>query len=476
MSLMFVAWFVSGIVLIFDGFPHASREGRFLHLEEFKEADFEVIQAPPASFKGKVSLELSEGRAVYRVKTGKKAQKTYDAVSLQPIASFGEDHAKQLSSSFNGYPVKKIEKIDELDDWTPWSYYKPLLPFYKCSMSDPAHSVLYISEKTGEIVQETNRRARWSARFGAIPHWIYFKKLRMAKDTWRLVVIILSSIGILMTLTGIYAGIVRIRKRKKESISPYKKFWYKWHHLTGFFFGLFVFTFILSGLISVANIPDWMVGVNSKEKKKISWNQKLDLAAFENTTPKEIFKGLKNKTGIRKIEWKTVFGQPQFRVYYHDYQQSEVYCLKGGNVVPQKKFSLSDIENQAKVICKDLPFTLSHQANYDNYYSGSAMHYLPSTAYKIELSDAAQTWLYIDPASGERIKKLTKNSRVRRWLYRFLHTFDIPILKKYDWIRKTILLLLSFAGLAVSITGLVISVKWFKRNFKKSVPKKYKTI
>lgn len=469
LSLMFVVWFISGIVLIFDGFPHASREERFLHLTEFKEQDFENLQTPPKSFKGKVVLELCEGRSVYRVKSGRKAQKTYDAINLKQIASFDENHAKKLSSSFNGYPVKEIEKMNELDDWMPWSYYRPLLPLYKCKMNDPAHTVLYISEKTGEIVQETNRRARWSARFGAIPHWIYFKKLRLAKDTWQLVIIILSSFGILMCATGIYAGFVRLRKRK--GISPYKKFWYKWHHLTGFFFGLFVFTFILSGLVSVTSIPDWMVGVNSKEKIDVEWNQKLDLSGHKNTLPKQIFTALNKKQGVRKIEWKTVFNKPQFRVFYDDYQKPEVYTLKDGKVIPQKKFSLDDIKRQSEKIFKNTAFSVIEQQNYDNYYSGSAMYYLPTSAYKIELSDAANTWLYIDPVSGERVKKLTKNSRLRRWLYRFFHTFDLAILKQNDTLRKTILILLSLVGLAVSITGMMLSFKWFRRNYNKLTKK-----
>ena len=464
---MFVVWFISGIVLIFDGFPHASRKERFLHLTEFKKQDFENLQAPPSSFNGKLVLELCDGKPVYRVKSGRKAQKTYDAKNLNLINSFDEEHAKALSESFNGYPVKELYKINELDDWVPWSYYRPLLPFFKCKMNDPAHTVLYISEKTGEIVQETNRRARWSARFGAIPHWIYFKKLRLAKDIWRLVIIILSSFGILMSFTGIYAGFVRLRRRRGKGISPYKKFWYKWHHLTGFFFGLFVFTFILSGLVSVTSIPDWMVGVNSKEKINIKWNQKLDLSGHKNTLPKEIFAALSHKEGIRKIEWRTVFKAPQFRVYYNDHQKPEVYSLENGKVIPQRKFSIKDIRYQAENVFRNTPFSVVEQQNYDNYYSGSAMHYLPASAYKIELADAAETWLYIDPASGERIKKLTRNSRLRRWLYRFLHTFDISILKQYNTVRKILLILLSLVGLMVSITGLVLSFKWGMRNYNK---------
>lgn len=473
---MFVIWFISGIVLIFDGFPHASREERFLHLQEFKENDFETIQAPSTNFKGKVSLEMCDGRAVYRIKSGKKVQKTYDAVSLKQIASFGEDHAKELCTSFNAYPVKHIEKISELDDWMPYSYYNPLLPIYKCSMNDSAHTVLYVSEKTGEIVQETNRRTRWSARFGAIPHWIYFKKLRLAKDTWKLVIIILSAIGILISITGIYAGIYRLRIRKEKGISPYKKFWYKWHHLTGFFFGLFVFTFILSGLLSVTSVPNWMAGINSDKKGSINWNQNLNLSMCANITPKDIYSALENKNGIRKIEWKTVFDQPQFRIYYDDYQKAVVYTLEDGKIIPQKEFLLQEIQSQAKNLLKDYSSIVSTQTNYDNYYSVSAMHHLPPMAYKIELSDAAKTWLYIDPASGECIKTHTKNTRIKRWLYRFLHTFDIPILKKYDALRKGILLLVSIAGLAISITGLFLSFRWFRRNVINSVLKKHKEI
>ncbi len=464
---MFVVWFISGIVLIFDGFPHASREQRFFHLSEFTPQQFENLQAPPKSFKGNLALEICDGKAVYRVRSGRKAQQTYDAKSLQLIGSFDEEYAKSLSESFNGYSLKELKKISKLDDWVPWSYYRPLLPIYKCYMDDPGHSVLYISSKTGEIVQETNRRARWSARVGAIPHWIYFKRLRLVKDTWKLVVIILSSFGVLLCISGIYAGFVRMNSRKKKGITPYKKFWYKWHHLTGFFFGLFVFTFILSGLFSLASVPDWVLGVDPEKKIEIEWNQNLDLSNCEDISPSDIYSAIDNKKGIRKIEWKTVFNKAQFRVYYSHYQKADIYTLQDGKIVPQKDFTLEDIQAEAKNILGNNSFSVSKQNGYDNYYSGSTMYYLPEQAFKIEVDDAARTHLYINPANGDRVKKLTKNTRVRRWLYRFLHTLDLPILKKVDWLRKTLLVLLSLLGLSVSITGFVISLKWFKRNFRR---------
>ncbi|WP_152541673.1 PepSY domain-containing protein [Saccharicrinis fermentans] len=360
--------------------------------------------------------------------------------------------------------MRKIERMDDLSQWVPWNYYKPLLPFYKCYMADKEHTVLYVSAKTGEIIQETKRLERWSARLGAIPHWIYFKQLRSLEKTWRLVVIILASLGILMTVTGIYAGVIRYRKRSKNSITPYKKFWYKWHHITGFFFGFFVFTFVLSGLISVSSIPDWMVGVKKSDKVKVGWNQKLDLRMHHHTTPWNIYKALDNKDGVRKIEWKSVLGQAQYHVYYEDYQKPDVYTLYNDSVISQRPYSMSDIQSQANILLGQIPFSIQEQFTYDNYYAGSGMIYLPQPAYKIMVDDVANTWLYIDPASGEAVKTLTRNTRLRRWLYRFLHTLDIPMLKKMDGLRKTILVLLCLMGLAISVTGFVIGIKWFKRN------------
>ena len=57
LSLMFLVWFASGIVLIFAGFPHASREERFLFLKPFSQSDFEHILPLPGPVNGSVELD-----------------------------------------------------------------------------------------------------------------------------------------------------------------------------------------------------------------------------------------------------------------------------------------------------------------------------------------------------------------------------------------------------------------------------------
>ena len=64
LSLLFLVWFVSGIVMIFDGFPHASRQERFDYLKPITEKQMQQLAAPNKDWKGKVTLELCEGEPV----------------------------------------------------------------------------------------------------------------------------------------------------------------------------------------------------------------------------------------------------------------------------------------------------------------------------------------------------------------------------------------------------------------------------
>lgn len=466
LSLMFVIWFLSGIVLLFQGFPHASRKDRFTQLKTFQPAQFDSLQAPSPKFKGTTTLELAYGEPVYRVKRGRKAQNVFNATTLQPITSFSKEQAQSLATDFAKSTVKNITLQKDLSQWIPWSYYKPILPFYKCTMNDKEHSVLYISKKTGAIIQRTTLKTRLFAWIGAIPHWIYLVQLRRYVDAWSWLIILLASIGVVVSISGIVVGIYR---KKKKGITPYKKFWLKWHHWFGYFFGVFVFTFILSGLFSMISVPNWMVGVNGKESVKIKWNQRAKIDTEHNITPSEIVQALEKKEGIRKIEWQTVFNTPTYFIYYNDYQRAEIYHLKNNKVVKAPRFTIAEIQEKANKLYPQLAPKVIVQEKYDSYYSASAMYYLPEPAYKIELNDANKTWLYINPNTGKRIRKLDKNSRFRRWIYRGLHTFNFPYLKKHNMLRIVILIIISIFGLIISISGLVLSKRFFKRKKKKKI-------
>ncbi len=466
LSLVLLSWFISGIVMIFHGFPHAPRESNFLRLDTFKPVHFKDLQAPPEDFEGRVILELCEDRAVYRLYGKGRAQQLIDASSLLPLPPFTESYARKLCNACGKGLVSGIQVLEKTDSWIPWSSYNKLLPFYKCSMDDPGRTVLYVSAVSGEIIQETNRTKRWAARFGAIPHWIYFKKLRLNVEAWSAVIIVLALLGLVVSISGLYMGLAFAGKRKGR-LSPYKKRWYRWHHLTGFFFGIFLFTFLISGFFSMVSVPDWMAGVRKKEKIAIRWNQSLDMKGHAGLTPAAIFNGLEQKEGIRRIEWKTMRGRPSYRVYYDRYREAVIYTREGEQIIKAPPLSTDDVKTYGKSLFGELPFSIEVMQNYDRYYTGSASRYRPLPIYRVSVEDAAASCLYIDPATGEEIRRTNRNSRISRWLYRALHTLDFPALKRAEPLRKALLIFLSLGGIALSVTGLVLSFKWFRRKTKR---------
>lgn len=80
--------------------------------------------------------------------------------------------------------------------------------------------------------------------------WLYPTVLRQHTVVWAQVVIWLTLISLFLTVTGVIIGIKQLRWRSAGRKSPYQA-WALWHHYAGLFFGLFTFTWVLSGLFSM---------------------------------------------------------------------------------------------------------------------------------------------------------------------------------------------------------------------------------
>ncbi len=471
MSIVFLIWFLSGFVLIFTGFPHSSRAKKFKHLKPLTYAEVKSIDSVPQVAKSKVELEKLEETAVFRIYKGRKSQKIYNATTLQQYNDFTANDAIRIVENYMQSSVKNIQKNTELDMWMPWSYYSTVLPIYECEMDDEKNSVVYLSSKTGTIVQNTNTKSRWLAYVGAIPHWVYFKNIRKQKGLWVNIVTWLAAFGVFVSISGIFVGFFRLKKRRKNKrerrkITPYKKFWYKWHHITGFIFGLFVFTFILSGLISVTDVPGWLVSKNPQASKIRKWNQKLNIKAHT-YKPVDVWNALEEKTNVRKFAWKTVMNTPYCHVYYNDHTHPQVYVYKQDSIYRVARHSESEIMRWAKKIFPDEKLELELITEYNYDYKKSAMRNLILPVYRVNVANDYNTQVYVNPETGEKVRVVDNNSTARRWLFRGLHKFDFPIFNKYDWLRKLLLILASIAGTIISLTGCVLGVKWVSKKRKR---------
>ena len=107
--------------------------------------------------------------------------------------------------------------------------------------------VLYVSDRTAEVVMETTATSRFWGTSGAVFHWLYFTPLRSHSTLWRQLVVWASAAGCALTLSGLTVGLIRLTRRKR---SPYSGIM-RWHHYSGLVFGAAAFTWVLSGALSM---------------------------------------------------------------------------------------------------------------------------------------------------------------------------------------------------------------------------------
>ena len=87
----------------------------------------------------------------------------------------------------------------------------------------------------------------------------------------------------------------------------------------------------------------------------------------------------------------------------------------------------------------------------------------PLPVLRVQFEDTNRTWLFIDPATGEIAGSSDSSARTYRWLFNFLHDYDLPILLRNQPARDILVWLLSIAGLVISVSGVVVGWRTLAR-------------
>ncbi len=468
LSLVFLVWFLSGFVMIYSGFPRPNKEHAFEQLETLKPYLSE-IKLPKNEALQDITLEVINGTPVYTsISTSfySPNAKTINARSLALIQHFPEKKLDSMVMAQYQSNIAKKTILTNFDTWIPWADFKAYFPIHKYYLDDEAKTEVYVASTTGKIVQESTSKQRWFAYFGAIPHWFYFKSLRLHQDVWAKFLIWLSGLGTIMCLSGLIVGFYRSRKwrvLKKKGLlhfSTYKERWYKWHHILGMTFGLFVFTFVFSGMLSLQDVPQWILPLDEEPDYRKIWN---DPAAELRSFKLPISEVLQDERfcNTKQIQWKQIGDKPYYFLY-QKYQQPTIISADRTDSVCLKTFSYEDL---AELVAKKFhahTYTISNLKTSDYYYTPEK-----NSVAKVVFEDNNKTWAYIDATNPIKLHTINKSERVSRWLYKGLHTFKFPVLKEIDWLRKLLLIVVIIFGTIISFTGVVLSYKYFIRLKKK---------
>jgi len=464
LCVLFAVWFFSGVVMMYVPFPSFRAEER---VSLAKPIDWDLVSRGPSDILAAVGsdaapdemrLEMTSGEPVYRISI-EDGRRAFSATTGKEIIGVNAERAKAIAEAFTGSPAANVTSVTQ-DQWVITRAFARIAPFWRVRMNDGAATDIYVTQSTGEIVQNTDRVERFWNWLGAVPHWIYFEFLRVYQEPWRQVVIWTSGIGIAGSILGVWIGILRVRLKRRYSsgsTSPYRG-WMKWHHIAGLIGGLFVITWTFSGWWSMNPFG----GLPSGDTASISERYMGDASPVFSAT--DLAALARSAANAREIRFTTIGGAPVILALD---QQGSKRAL-AGVTAEANQLSTTEITALARNAVRDgkLVETLRLTENDLYWYSSGdpRSDARPFPILRLKFDDPFKTWLHIDPATGELLGQSDTGRRGGRWLFSALHSFDLPLLLKYRPLRDALMIVLSLAGLIVSVSGIIVGWRHLRRS------------
>jgi hypothetical protein len=85
---------------------------------------------------------------------------------------------------------------------------------------------------------------------------------------------------------------------------------------------------------------------------------------------------------------------------------------------------------------------------------------------RVRYNDPQQTWLYLDPRRGAIVRKEERLTRINRWIYHGLHSFDFPFLYYHRPLWDIVVIGLSLGGMVLSATTMLPAWRRVRRRMR----------
>jgi uncharacterized iron-regulated membrane protein len=456
LCLFFCMWFVTGAVLHFVPFPSLSAEQR---LARSRPIDLEAVQVSPSaalrSTSTSIDFRLTSvlGRPVYVFRTAERRVSTVAADTGLPLSPISASEAEAIAGAFLGRVAESVDGPFEYDQWIVAEEFDAWRPFLRVRFNDEAGSVVYVSEKSGEVVQQTTSHERMWNCMGAILHWIYFEPLRSHGSIWDRSVWWLSLVALCSTLAGACLGIVRWlanRRAHRRGVTPFRG-WMGWHHRIGLVAGLVVLTWILSGWLSM----DHGLLISRGEPTQamaasvrgLSWSGIAAAASMD---------AVRDVGSAAEVEFSAIAGQPFMVVRGPPGSGSRIIWLDGSGRAPGAGIPADLLMAGARALWPGDVVTDRGAVTASDMYALAESMPAGTRMFRAERPLAVDS--YIDPVSGQLQVVMDAGRRGYAWTYYGLHTLKFPGLASHPAIRRVLVLALLTLGFAFNITATVIGI------------------
>ena len=444
-GLLMVMWCLSGVVMMYVGYPDLAEPTRLRHLAPMDWSGCCKISddaLPGDALVKEAQVEMLGNRPVLRLRTATGSH-LVDLSTGRVIDPVSPEEAAQVAQPYLEGPAiaapHSLGSIDH-DQWTVSGNFRADRPLYHFGLNEGTE--LYISGTTGRAVQVTTTRERFWNWLGAIPHWLYFTELRARPSLWSNIVVVTSLMGCFLSAIGLYIGVTQFIHRPVGCWSPYQGL-NRWHHIAGLVFGVLALSWIASGFLSM-NPWGWLEGEGAQaELSRLRGNPRAaavdlagGLAALARLHPLGIV-SVKIASFAGRSYFITTTADGQRRRYNVDAAPAPLY---GADLVYIKAVLGGTDASPVSLMTEE-----------DSYYFSHHRDIARLPVYRMIRTDG--TRYYLDAVSGALITKIDRGARGYRWFHQALHRLDFsPALRRRPQWDALMLLLISGVT-ALSVTG-----------------------
>ena len=474
LCLFMALWFVSGVVMLFVGYPKLTpaehlqrlpplaREDCCLPLEAVLQAGNRE-QAPQ-----RLRLTSIGGAPHYLLNYPDGRQLSLDARSGEVVREVSAEQALASARQFAGTAAVEYLGVLGEDTWTHSKGLDVHRPLHLLAIDDTEQRRVYVSGSSAAVVLDATANERNWNWLGAWLHWLYPLRGGALDGWWADIVIYLSLAATLMALLGICIGVLRWRfggRYRNGSHSPYAGL-ARWHHLGGMLFGLLLILWIFSGLMSMR--PWGVLASQSQLALQDYRGGALQAAHFPLTAAQALQRFAEAGLEARELEWHLLAGEG-FVVAQGMPGQSRILSMQAQAPVLER-LPAEQLERAARRLAPQLEARFEWLQAYDFHYyqraeqSMNGYQYKRLPALRVRFADKAGSWVHIDPYSGALIESLDGNRRSARVLFNLLHSWDWQPLLARPLLREGLIIAFSLGGLLISLTGVVLGWRRLRRS------------
>lgn len=463
--LFFAMWFFSGVVMMYVPYPFLGdgariAKGAQIAPEQLMVGPDIAVSASEIASPSRLRLMEIDGQATYVVHPPSGPQVMVSATTGEVLDGLDEEAVRTIAEKFSGQSVSSVSEPMNYDQWMVHHRFDRYRPFYKVSLADDAGTQLYVSQRSGEVMQRTTSFERKWNYAGSVLHWIYPTVLRQSWVAWDRTVWWMALFGIGTTIAGIWLGLMRWYKSAKFNngkVSPYRG-WMKWHHIGGLVTATFVFTWIFSGWLSMDHGRLFSTGSMTDAQATAFTGIPVEAAA--KATSVEAIRALLPAT---EVEVAALAGKPYLIARGPD-AAPKVAPVEGssvGQIAPA--FPNAAVWDAVKAAYPDNSVAEPTPIPADDIYANlRSSDGIGGDGLRVTVADDVSSAVYVNPVTGRVIEVMDSSRRVYRWLYFGLHTLDFPFLKN-NAIWTPLMLILLAGGFAFSVTGVVIGWRRLRR-------------